>query len=302
MNINLLKSKIIQYRDKKLYVLNNIDNEKLNEYSTFTLASITKLFTFFTILLLQQDKLLDVNDKVNKYIKHEDFDKITILDLLYHKAGLINTFNLELFIKIFLENKNLNFNATNVLKYFINDKLIVTQIGIYSYSNIGYIILGVIMEKITNLSYFELFTKYILKPLKMKNTNIDYTNIILYNNDELLAKEIIICNSYGASGGFLNSCCKDLIKFSKNIFKLINKNSFNIIKNASNIFYSFDNKFIITHEGNMCGIDSKLEITYKKKIKKNNNRSSFICKNIFIKLSTNTTYNLDKLDKYFNKN
>jgi hypothetical protein len=37
--------KSIMYRKKKLYVINNIDNDKLNEFSEFYLASITKLYT-----------------------------------------------------------------------------------------------------------------------------------------------------------------------------------------------------------------------------------------------------------------
>lgn len=47
MKINELKIKQIKYNDNKLYVLNNIDDDKLDEYSEFPIGSITKLFTLF---------------------------------------------------------------------------------------------------------------------------------------------------------------------------------------------------------------------------------------------------------------
>lgn len=39
------KMKIVEFTNNNIYVLNNIDNDKLNEYSEFHLGSITKLFT-----------------------------------------------------------------------------------------------------------------------------------------------------------------------------------------------------------------------------------------------------------------
>ena len=63
------KVKYVEYRDKKLYVLNTTDKEKLDEHSEFMIASITKVFLIFTLLILQQEKLLNINDNVDKYVE-----------------------------------------------------------------------------------------------------------------------------------------------------------------------------------------------------------------------------------------
>ena len=55
MIIHEKKIKVVEYDDKKLCVLNNIDSDKLYEYSEFPIGSITKLFTIISLLLLHQN-------------------------------------------------------------------------------------------------------------------------------------------------------------------------------------------------------------------------------------------------------
>ena len=49
-------------------MLNNIDDEKLDKFSEFLIGSITKLFTFTSILLLHQNKQLNIYENIGKYI------------------------------------------------------------------------------------------------------------------------------------------------------------------------------------------------------------------------------------------
>lgn len=268
MIIYSLKSKEIQYTNKKIYVINNIDKDKLNELSTFPLASITKLFTFFTILLLQQDKLLDIDDKVNKYIqyKSEDFNEITIKQLLYHKAGIIRDLDFSLELKL-SNHSNGNLTCTEIMNFHMKNKLklLVSKINDFSYSNVGYLLLGVIIEKVTNLSYLEIFKKYIFKPLKLKHTsNFDIANIKLYNNNKLLSVKLLNITDNGGTCGALFSCMKDLIKFSKNIIKLLNNKSMKIIKENKYIFNSQEKNNFISHTGYYFGTKTYLNIKYDK--------------------------------------
>ena len=261
------------YRKKKLYVINNIDNDKLNEFSEFYLASITKLFTYFTILLLQQNKLLNINDKISIYInsKYNDLSNITILDLMNHQGKIKRDFDeKKLELKLYT-------TATEVMKLFINENIIDNNA---SYSNIGYILLGVIIEKITKLSYYEAVKLYILEPLKMKNTGIGKTNISIYNNNKKINKKSITRIIGGVSCGSLYSCVNDLIKFGKNIFTLLDKKSIDIII-KSYIYHNFKNKQYISHNGSYIGTLTNILLEFD---------DNWKFKDIEITLETNTNY------------
>ena len=171
-------------------------------------------------------------------------------------------------------------SATEVYNDFYdsNEKLINTQPGTHVYSNIGYQILGVLIEKISNMSYSDFVKENILIPLKMNNTGIQDCNITLYDAKiKKLTKFQKWERTFASSAGELKSCVHDLIKFS-NFFKLLNKDSIEILKKL----YIFEeniknNTFKIGHNGGISGGASSLLIKFHK---------NFIIKNIYIKLET----------------
>ena len=166
--------------------------------------------------------------------------------------------------------------ATEVMKLFINENIIDQNAR---YSNIGYVLLGVIIEKITKLSYIEAIKLYILDPLKMKNTGIGKTNISIYHNNKKINKKIITATIGSVSMGSLYSCVNDLIKFGKNIFTLLDKKSIDIII-KSYIYNNFKNKHYISHNGVWFGTNTNIIIEYDDNWK--------FARFIEIKLKTNT--------------
>ena len=56
MKIHTLPVKKMAYNNKKLYSINTIDSDKLDENSEFLIGSITKLFTAVGLLILQEEK------------------------------------------------------------------------------------------------------------------------------------------------------------------------------------------------------------------------------------------------------
>ena len=65
-----IKIKKMEYKNKKLYGINTIDDDELSDTSEFLIASITKLFTIISLLLLQQNKKLDIHDNIGKYLNY----------------------------------------------------------------------------------------------------------------------------------------------------------------------------------------------------------------------------------------
>jgi len=88
MIIHEKKIKVVEYDDKKLCVLNNIDSDKLSEYSEFPIGSITKLFTIISLLLLHQNNKININSPIGKYIDNSRIANLKIIDIMNHKSGL----------------------------------------------------------------------------------------------------------------------------------------------------------------------------------------------------------------------
>jgi CubicO group peptidase (beta-lactamase class C family) len=284
-NLNRFRQKYIEYKNNQIITYNNIDNDILNEYSQFLIGSITKIFIIFIILLLHQNKLLDINNTLHLYFKSNDnFSNITILDLINHVSGIKTMPNLFFKIKNYISFiipesyfKNKYLNIQNISSIFENENIFTLKKGEYSYSNIGYILLGVIIEKTTKLTYLATLEKYIIKPLNLNNTYFGKTNIKLYNNyfEPVHSDELFLRYTASTAGG-LYSTIHDLIIFSRESIKLFNDETINLLKKTC--IYSYDNEYhIIQHNGIISGGRSILKIFYN---------NDWKLKDIYIKLST----------------
>ena len=273
MKINEIKIKQVKYSDNKLYVLNNIDDDKLDEYSEFPIGSITKLFTIISILLLEQDNKLKITDRIGKYIENEEISDLKILDIMNHESGLINIWK---DYKYGSSKKKFN-SATEVYEYNIHSGIIDDSIkNTRVYSNLGYQLLGVIIENISSLTYSEFVKNNILKPLNMENSGIDDCNIILYNKKhQKLTKYEKWERTFASSAGELKSCVNDLINFG-NFCKLLNDNSLENLKKIW-CFKATNDEYNFFHNGGISGGKTEIFITWNK---------SWEIKNVKISLST----------------
>ena len=149
---------------------------KDSSYDTlFQTASVSKSFTGFGVLLLEDMGLLSINDPVNlhlpwfevKYrgvpVSHED---ITIYNLLHHTSGLTSN-----------EGRFPRAAATETTDEFIS-RLTGIELAFYPstrfvYGNINYVILGLIIEAVSGQSYDEYMTQHVLHPLNLYNTFTD---------------------------------------------------------------------------------------------------------------------------------
>lgn len=140
--------------------------------------SLTKCMTAMAIFKLQEDGLLDINDEVSKYlpffkIKFPDkanIPTVTIKDLLNHSSGIPDNIP-DVMGWLHYEGDPAT-NQTELLKsVFEKYSTLKFQPGTgSSYSSVGYMILGAIIENASGLEYNEYITSKILKPLAMKNT------------------------------------------------------------------------------------------------------------------------------------
>lgn len=135
---------------KGIFALNG---EQLKANEMMPIASATKPITAAGILRLQEQKLLNVNDKIYKYIDLEMWQgkvpdwayKISIHNLLTHSSGIAEYFS---FVKLDL-NMTRKEARKKILQYVASKPLEVPIGKKFKYSNTNFVILGMIIEKVT---------------------------------------------------------------------------------------------------------------------------------------------------------
>jgi CubicO group peptidase (beta-lactamase class C family) len=145
---------------------NNIDLELTDR---FYIGSLTKQFTSTLILILWEEGVLDIHERIGKYIPEyssSEYEDITIYHLLTHRAGLSNYTAIPEFDKarIYSREEFLNFSKR---------PLLFEPGSSWQYSNTGYYLLGLIAERSTESSYASLLKDQIFKPLGMHDSGFD---------------------------------------------------------------------------------------------------------------------------------
>jgi D-alanyl-D-alanine carboxypeptidase len=140
---------------------------------TMAAFSMTKTITAIAILQLVEVGQLKLEDKVNRYIKHPYSPNITIRQLLNHTSGIPNPIPLKW---VHLANSEDGFNEDAALDHVLkeNPKPDYAPGDKYGYSNIGYWLLGKIIEAVTKEDYRTYVKKHIFQPLKLRKDEIDF--------------------------------------------------------------------------------------------------------------------------------
>lgn len=130
--------------------------------TVYDIGSITKQFTAAAILKLEMQGKLSTNDKISKFFDGIPADKqqITIHDLLRHQSGLISNIGRD-YEKI-TEKEFLDKVFSSKLQFSIGSS--------FSYSNIGYSLLAIIIEKASNQSYETYLYENLWEPSQMEMT------------------------------------------------------------------------------------------------------------------------------------
>ena len=134
-----------------------IENDIETKYD---IASLTKVVVTLTLVSkLFDNKLIDFNDKLKKYLPKFKYDDITIFQLLTHTSGLPADLN----DKKIRSKKEIIDKIYNLNKEYETGSKIV-------YSDVGYILLGMMIEEIYNNKLDLIAKKEIFEPLEMYNT------------------------------------------------------------------------------------------------------------------------------------
>ncbi|MDW7694780.1 serine hydrolase [Flammeovirgaceae bacterium SG7u.111] len=184
------------------------------ENSQFRIGSVAKTFTGMLIMMLQNEGKLSVKDSVGKFIPHYPHPQITLAQLLTHQSGIPNYLdNNNYLVKLFEK----PYPLQEIVTQFCSDSLEFEPEAKFAYSNSGYVLLGLVIEKVTRKPLGEVLKEKIFSALGMKDTYFgqqeDTSNLaaaFMYGKPE----PMYFPQNVGGAGG-ITSTSADLLKWSK---------------------------------------------------------------------------------------
>ena len=255
----------------------------------FNIGSMDKMFTAVAIARLVQEKKLNFQDKIIKYLPDfpkESAEKITVHHILTHTEGFDSYFNEK-----YRENRLQLKTVSDYLDLFQDNKLLFTPGEKYQYSNSGYVVLGAIIEAISSKSYYEFIKENIFLIADMQDSgsfSLDKENIVTgytYRkpfSEELCEKRQSNINHLpyrGSPAGGGYSTCWDLHNFSKALLeeKLLNSELTDEVltpkeivgtKNGTTLHYGYgfqildvgDGNYRYGHGGAFAGANARLDM------------------------------------------
>ncbi len=212
-NGNILFAKDGKVVIKKSYGYADIIKKTPLEITTpFQLASASKPFTAFAIMLLKEKGKLEFDDNIQKFFPDLPYKNITIQELLSHRSGLAkyDYFTEKLWTNksVFMSNNDLLgiMKKNPGLTYSAPDKT-------FQYCNTNYTFLASVIENITETSYKKFMESEIFKALGMNNT------FVLDIKDTNDLKNRI--NSFDAKNKRIADNFKDGVVGDKNIYSTV---------------------------------------------------------------------------------
>ncbi len=138
----------------------------------FRIGSVTKQFTAASILLLQEDGKLKVDDPFCNYMETcpDAWKPVSIRNLATMTSGIPSFTSLP----SFREFQKTDRKPAESIGLVSSLPLKAKPGEVFEYSNTNYIILGMIIEKVSAKTYEQFLTERILKPLGLKNTGYDH--------------------------------------------------------------------------------------------------------------------------------
>ena len=149
------------------YGLANVEHQvPVNPETIFQSGSMGKQFTATAVMMLVEDGKLSLDDKITKYFTDgpESWNKITVRHLLTHTSGMTDypdDFDLR---RDYTEDELVQRIKTIPLAFQPGEK--------WSYSNLAYVMLGVLIHKVSGKFYGDYLQERVFKPLSMTTARV----------------------------------------------------------------------------------------------------------------------------------
>jgi D-alanyl-D-alanine carboxypeptidase len=219
------------------------NNVAMQSCNISRVGSTVKMFTATTILLLQEEGKLDIDDKISDYLegdainKIENAEKATIRQLLQHSSGIFNYIQSTQFQTASLNDLIREWTSEDLLKYAYHKKAYFQPGEDVRYSNTNYILLGMLITKIEGKPFYQVFDEKLFIPLGLSFTSFAAEDpvpegiargyIDMYSNLQVLESTYFSGWDYYSADGGLISNPYDLSVFFSSLMsgQVLNPNS-----------------------------------------------------------------------------
>lgn len=185
-------------------------------------GSTVKMYTAVTVLKLQEEGKLSLDDKIADYLDGDVIDKIenadvaTIRQLLQHSSGIYNYIQNLVFQTASTNDLIREWNAEELLQYAYNKNAYFPPGDDVAYSNTNYIMLGMLIEEIEGKPFYDVFEEKLFLPLGLTLTKFAAEDpvpngivrgyIDLYSNLQVLESTYFSgWDYYTADGGLISN-------------------------------------------------------------------------------------------------
>lgn len=242
---------------------NKEKEQQLTPEFSFDLASVSKQFTAMGIMILKERKQLSYEDKITKFFP--DFPaygkEVTVKNLLNNVSGIPKYEPLA---------SKFNLSNAEILEIIESQSALDSEIGAkFVYNNGGYVMLALIIERVSGLSLANFLKENIFKPLKMKNTLVGDSEVLNIKNRAIGYTAIGERDDYQVShtgSTSMFSTVDDLFLWDQALYteKLVSRNTIAeaftpvILNDSSNSNYGFGwfltpEKHAVNHSGSDFG-------------------------------------------------
>lgn len=228
--------KIIKSRG---YGLANIELDvPVKPETIFQTGSVGKQFTATAVMMLVEDGKIHLDDPIRKYLPSSPatWDKITVRNFLTHTSGIpdYESDSLKKKDAAFINLRN-DYTEDELFKKFRGLPLDFPPGSKWSYSNSGYVILGILIHKVTGQFYGDVLQERIFRPLGMTSTRIISEADIIPNrafgyrlvNGEIKNQEWVSPSLNTTADGALYTNIADMTKWDGSLYteRLLKKGS-----------------------------------------------------------------------------
>ncbi|HXX17311.1 MAG TPA: serine hydrolase domain-containing protein [Candidatus Eremiobacteraceae bacterium] len=166
------EGKIVKVRG---YGLANVElNVPVTPESIFQTGSVGKQFTSMAVMMLVEQGKLGLDDHIVKYLPESPaaWNAVTVRQLLTHTSGISDYGGEEETMGKGVINFRKDYTEEQLIQAFAKMPMDFAPGDKWSYSNTGYVLLGIIIHRVTGEFYGDFLQQNIFKPLGMSSTRI----------------------------------------------------------------------------------------------------------------------------------
>jgi len=203
-------------------------------------GSVGKTFAAATALQLVKEGKIRLDDKIEKYLGSEPWFSrlpnardITVRQLMNHTSGLVRYEFKEQFTKDLTANPEKFWKPAELVAYLLDEKAPFESGKGWDYSDTNYIVLGMIIEKVTGRKFYDEANRRLLKALKLTGTipqdgprlngvvqGYAGANNPFGGKDAMIEKGKFVINpQFEWTGGGYASTAQDLARWAKMIYE-----------------------------------------------------------------------------------